>query len=133
MELSLTFSVDTITSYLGGYPFTFGLTERLLGPEGLSIKGKKAIGSKNYGCRHCLRVKQVGPAAVAPDVAAENEGDGSDAVSEEAGEGNEPLNAVQIQLSTIVCRMHDRGIQGPKERPPPLFNFNGMVSHLKAK
>jgi hypothetical protein len=122
MELSLTSPVDTIISYLGGYPFTLGLTEKLMGPEGLSMKGKKAIGSKNYGCRHCLRAKQVEPAAG-------NEGGGG----EEAGERNELPKAVQVQLSTIVCRMHDRGIQGPKERPPPLFNFNGMKSHLKAK
>lgn len=129
MELSLTSSVDTITSYLGGYPFTLGLTEKLMGPEGLSMKGKKAIGSKNYGCRHCLRAKQVEAATVAPEVAARNEGGGG----EEAGERNELPKAVQVQLSTVACRMHDRGIQGPKERPPPLFNFNGMRSHLKAK
>jgi len=129
MELSLTFSVDTIASYLGGYPFTFGVTEKLLG-SARSFKGKKAIGRKNYGCRHCLRAKQVEPVAVVPGVAAENEG--NDGGGEEAGE-NEAPEAIEVRLSTIVWTMHDRGIQGPKERPPPLFNFNGMRSHLKAK
>jgi len=124
MELTLTLSDDTITSYLGGYPFTFGLTEKLMGSEGLTMKGKKAIESKNYGCRHCLRVKQVELAAAASEKES----------SEEAGERiPEPLEAVQVKLSTMACRMHDLGIEGPKERPPPLFNFNGMRSHLKAK
>ena len=86
-----------------------------MGPEGLSIKGKKAIGSKNYGCRHCLRVKQVESSAA-------------------AGETNsEPLEAVQLQLSTLSHRMHDLGVEGPREKPPPLFNFNGVISHMKAK
>ncbi|KAF8814728.1 hypothetical protein BYT27DRAFT_7205692 [Phlegmacium glaucopus] len=125
MELSLALSVNTVTSYLGGYPFTFGLAEKLMGSEGLTLLGKKAIESKNYGCRHCLRAKQVELAAAA---AAEDECSG------EAGDRNlELLEAVQVKLSTTVSRMHDRGIEGPRNRPPALFNFNGMRSHLKAK
>lgn len=129
MELSFTFSVDTIVSYLGGYPFTFGLTEKLLG-SARSSKVKKATGRKNYGCRHCLRAKQVEPVAAVPGVAAENEG--NDGGGEEAGK-NEAPQVTEVRLSTVVRRMHDEGIQGPKERPPPLFNFNGMRSHMKAK
>ena len=131
MELSLTFSVDSIISYLGGYPFSFGLVEKLRGSERLTFRGKKAIESKNYGCRHCLRAKQVELTAA---TAAPVENRGSDSGAEEAGARNpEPREAVQVKLSTIALRMHERGIEGPKEKPPPLFNFDGMISHLKAK
>jgi hypothetical protein len=129
MEVALALSVDKITSYLGGYPFTFGLTEQLLGPESLSTKIKEAIESKNYGCRHCLRAKQVQPAFTA---AVENEGGGGEE-AEATGERTPEHEAVQVQLSKTAYRMHDLGIEGPKEKPPPLFNFNGMISHLKAK
>jgi len=120
MELSLTLSVDKVASYLGGYPFSFGLTEKLMGPEHLTFLGKKAIESKNYGCRHCLRAKQVELAT-----ATENEG------GDEEGGASNPESVVR--LSKIAIAMHSQGIQGPREKPPPLFNFNGMISHLKAK
>lgn len=37
-----------------------------------------------------------------------------------------------IELKALVYHMHDT-MEGPLEKPPPLYSFNGMRSHLKGK
>jgi len=37
-----------------------------------------------------------------------------------------------VELSTLAYHMHDT-TEGPLEKPPPLYNFNGMRSHMKGK
>ena len=37
-----------------------------------------------------------------------------------------------IELKSLVYHMHDT-TEGPLEKPPPLYSFNGVRSHLKGK
>ncbi|KAF8960360.1 hypothetical protein BDZ97DRAFT_1834304 [Flammula alnicola] len=144
MEVSFA-SLDKISSHLGGYPYEYGVAQKLLGTATLTVKGRAEIDKKNYGCRHCLRTRQVTEAAAA---AAADDGkaddnlpidgsaaaEGSSTVPEVSSMGEVVKNIrIRVELSTVVHRMHDVGIEGPMERPPPLFSFNGMRSHLKSK
>ncbi|KDR80128.1 hypothetical protein GALMADRAFT_136670 [Galerina marginata CBS 339.88] len=139
-------SMENILSYMGGFPYHHGLVQKLLGPGSLSNAGKKEIDRKNYGCRHCLREKQVQGAAAATIAAAsssatENVGGDTGATHTQDTTVQQPsssskgqsASAEHIELSIVVYRMHDVAIEGPLERPPPLFNFNGIRSHLKSK
>ncbi|KAJ3515557.1 hypothetical protein NLJ89_g1681 [Agrocybe chaxingu] len=127
MQVDFTSDVERISSFLGGYPYTFGLAKRLLNSDAVHAPTvKKQIDAKNFGCRHCLRTKQVTDAVVAnPTIDAQV--NVANQVSTTTG------TPVGIELSTLAHYSHDLGIEGPKERPPPLFIFNGLRSHLKAK
>ncbi|KAF9568625.1 hypothetical protein CPC08DRAFT_702225 [Agrocybe pediades] len=125
MEISRP-SLETVTEYLGGYPYQYGLAKSLSGFGGFSEGGKMEINRTNFGCRHCLRAKQETEAAVASLQA----GDAPASSANSAASA-----AVIVELSTVARRMHDLGIEGPLERPltERLFNFNGLRSHLKEK
>lgn len=134
MQLSLKFSIKDIITMMGGYPYEHGLVQKLLGSLSFTNAGKAPFDSKNYGCRHCLRAKQIeDPAGAAAAVAA-------------AVENNEAIRDIDIlSLVPEVLRMNLSAwigrlpggfgglIQGPALAPPPLFNFNGLRSHLKGK
>lgn len=144
--MKVSFALEDAMSYCGGFPYRYGLVQKLLGPLSFSVAGKREIDRKNYGCRHCHRQKQVteAVAAAAPSTSAHTSGDpASNRATEWTGAQNPlatPLPEVQrkantelVELSAIVYQMHDLGVEGPLEKPPPLFSFNGMRSHLKAK
>lgn len=123
MELSLP-TLEEVTAYLGGYPYEHGVASQLMGPAGISPAAKTEIESVNFGCRHCLREAQrLASLASSTSSTQENVVPAS----------NNGSTATPIQLSSVVHRMHDVGIEGPLMQPPPLYNFNGMRSHLKAK
>ena len=129
MEISFP-SLETIVSYLGGFPYEHGLSGSLLGYGALLNAGKKEIDRVNFGCRHCLRETQETDAATSALPADCN--NASDA-SVTVGNSSASASKIGIELSSVVHRLHDVGIAGPYGRPPRLFAFNGMRSHLKEK
>lgn len=118
-------ALQTVENYLGPHPYEYGVCKTLLGPSSATLATKAEIDRKNYGCRHCLREeqeKQVAlSAAAVPAVAA------SDATATTMDVDD------RIDLKSVVSRLEEVGLEGPKEQPRPLFSFNGMRSHLKAK
>ncbi|KAF8183134.1 hypothetical protein BJ912DRAFT_928233 [Pholiota molesta] len=83
-----------------------------------------------YPYEHGVVAKFLGPTGISPDAKAEIEAKnfGYTGVTMVAEASN------PIELASVVHRLHDTGIQGPLTKPPtPLFSFNGMRSHLKAK
>lgn len=129
IQLSLPM-LDDVCSYLGGYPYEHGVVAKLLGPTGILPEAKAEIEAKNFGCRHCLRKAQLDEAA-----SADNNGTSDDASSAQTtGVTMVAETSNPIELASVVHRLHDTGIQGPLTKPPtPLFSFNGIRSHLKAK
>ncbi|KAF8884933.1 hypothetical protein CPB84DRAFT_1964901 [Gymnopilus junonius] len=144
-NMKVSFASEDILTCCGVFPYHHGLVQKLLGPLSYTAAGKKEIDKNNYGCRHCLRQKQsteAAAAAAASSSPALGNGDSdSNQAAEQTSAQNPPLPLVPrggnkpelIELSAIIHHMHDLGIEGPLEKPPPLFNFNGMRSHLKAK
>lgn len=135
MQCSFTTPHDDIVGYMGGFPYEYGLVQKLIGLSTPEPDIKQEIDRRNYGCRHCLREKQIADAAAA---ASANEGDNAAqaapaTTSAPPPAGSSAVKGPQIELSSLVHRPHDLGIEGPQNRPPPLFIFNGMRSHLKAK
>ncbi|CAA7269347.1 unnamed protein product [Cyclocybe aegerita] len=127
MQVDFTSDVEKISSLLGGYPYTFGLAKKLLGSDAVHASAiKKEIDAKNFGCRHCLRTKQVTDAVATNPTTDAQANVASQVLTTTGAPGG-------IELSTVAHYSHDLGIEGPKERPPPLFNLNGLRSHLKAK
>lgn len=125
-------TLQTVENYLGPHPYEYGVCKTLLGPSNATPTTKAEIDRKNYGCRHCLREEQEKQAALAAAAAP------TDAAPDaHAADGHGALMDVdgnaKIDLGSVVSRLQEVGIAGPKEQPPPLFSFNGMRSHLKAK
>ncbi|KAH9478544.1 putative mannosyl-oligosaccharide alpha-1,2-mannosidase 1B [Psilocybe cubensis] len=142
MQCSFTTPLDDIVGYMGGFPYEYGLVKKLLVPTTPPPIIKQEIDKKNYGCRHCLRDKQVKAAALAAaastndDATANGAAPGIPAAAIHPTSASANLAAMrgpQIQLSALVYRPHDLGVEGPHDKPPPLTNFNGMRSHLKSK
>jgi hypothetical protein len=125
-------SVEKLTSFLGGYPYEYGLVQKLLGPTSASADAKKEIERKNFGCRHCLRQKMEMEAAAA--VATPSTNQPSDVQPQDPTPPMPKAHAkpTMIELKSLVYHMHDT-TEGPLEKPPPLYIFNGMRSHLKGK
>jgi hypothetical protein len=123
MQLSLTDPHDKIASYLGEFPYEHGLVEKLLQRGGRSVQTE--IAKKNFGCRHCLRLKQ-NQLATSMDLGSAP-GEASNLVIQDS-QSNRRAERV---LSAMVSRVQVL-FEGPREKPP-LFNFNGLRSHLKAK
>ena len=132
MEISLE-SIEKLTFFLGGYPYEYGLTQSLLGPTSTSVDAKKEIERKNFGCRHCLRTK-IGTEAAAAIVATASTNQPSDVQPQgpTSTTTEDSPKPTMIELKSLVYHMHDT-TEGPLEKPPPLYSFNGMRSHLKGK
>ncbi|KAF9533430.1 hypothetical protein CPB83DRAFT_845249 [Crepidotus variabilis] len=139
MQLLFKLRVKQVEEYLGGLPYEHGLVEKFVYSNNTQAAStRREIAKKNYGCRHCLRIKQVEAAVSATNAAAMIAGESTDTTAEpQAVSPAEPQAASegtgQIQLSTVVHRLHEVQISGPREKPPALFIFNGLRSHLKAK
>lgn len=143
MQCSFTTPLDEIVGYMGGFPYEYGLVQKLLVLPTPSPAIKQEIDRKNYGCRHCLREKQVKEAALAAAASTNEEAStiGTAQATAPATISATPsasaklaaVNDPQIQLSALVYRPHELGVEGPHDKPPSLSNFNGMRSHLKAK
>jgi hypothetical protein len=127
-------SVEKLASFLGGYPYEYGLVQKLLGPTSSSVDAKKEIERKNFGCRHCLRQKMEMEAAAAAAVATPSTNQPSDVQPQDPTPPMPKAHAkpTMIELKSLVYHMHDT-TEGPLEKPPPLYIFNGMRSHLKGK
>jgi hypothetical protein len=125
-------TLQTVEKYLGPYPYEYGVCKTLLGPSHATPATKAEIDRKNYGCRHCLREEQEKQVALAAATAAIELNPGANVVDAQGAAIGVDGNA-QIDLGSVVSRLQEVGIAGPKEQPPPLFSFNGMRSHLKAK
>jgi len=120
MQVSFLTSLDTIESYLGGFPYEYGLVSELTQRSASFANSiKRQIEKKNFGCRHCLRKNRESSMTISDSVPEVLQGVGG--------------SSRYIELSAVAHRMLDLQIEGPRERPPPLYNFNGMRSHLKAK
>ena len=133
--MSLSFeSIEKLTSFLGGYPYEYGLVQKLLGPTSTSVDAKQEIERKNFGCRHCLREKMEMEAVAAAAVAAASTNQPSDVQPQGPTSPTTKASArpTMIELKALVYHMHDT-TEGPLEKPPPLYSFNGMRSHLKGK
>ena len=115
MELSFV-SREEVISHLNGFAYPYGIVAKLFRHGGQAVQ--KEINKKNFGCRICLRRKQTKDTTVAVP---ESEASANPSGAEDHTDSS-PL------VSTLDCPLSQR----PKEMPP-LFNFNGMRSHLKAK
>jgi hypothetical protein len=122
MQVSLTDPHDKIAFYLGEFPYEHGLVEKLLQRGGLLIQTE--IDRKNFGCRHCLRLKQNQLATFL---------DLSGAPGEVSMIQDSQSNRRAERCLSAMVRRAEVLFEGPREKPPPLFNFNGLRSHLKAK
>lgn len=125
-------TLQTVENYLGPHPYEYGVCKALLGPSSSTPAAKAEIDRKNYGCRHCWREEQEKQAALAAAAASTDGAPGAHTVNAQETAMDVDGNA-QIDLGSVVSRLQEVGIAGPKERPPSLFSFNGMRSHLKAK
>jgi len=124
MQVSLTDPHDKIAFYLGGFPYEHGLVENLLQRGGRSVQTE--VDRKNFGCRHCLRLKQNQLATFMDLGGAPGE------VSNLVIQDLQSHGRAERFLSAMVRRAEVL-FEGPREEPPPMFNFNGLRSHLKAK
>ncbi|KAF5311117.1 hypothetical protein D9619_007983 [Psilocybe cf. subviscida] len=125
-------TLQTVENYLGPHPYEYGVCKTLLGPSNATPTTKAEIDRKNYGCRHCLREEQEKQAALAAAAAPTDAAPDAHAADGHGAPMDVDGNA-KIDLGSVVSRLQEVGIAGPKEQPPPLFSFNGMRSHLKAK
>jgi len=108
MEISFV-SEKEVTSHLNGFAYPYGLAAKFLRHCGKAVQ--KEIDKKNFGCRICLKRKQTEEIVnVSKELANSTEGD------------------VNPFLNLLHCTLSER-----PEEMPPLFSFNGMRSHLKAK
>lgn len=96
--------------------------EKLLKKGGRLVQTE--IDKKNFGCRHCWRSKQN-------KISASTNLDGASVeTSPPVVHGSRAAEGIILQA--MASRMQvDR--EGPREKPPPLFHFNGLRSHMKAK
>lgn len=82
----------------------WGLAQKLLG---LTNKAKAARELKNYGCSHCLSQKRE---------------EAPPPIQDALGDSSTTSTGTQASTSELA-----------EVKSKPLFNFNGMRSHLKAK
>jgi hypothetical protein len=92
-------------SYLNGFPLSCETVTKFFRQGGKAIQ--EEINMKKFGCRICLRKKQVNDTSAVPGSSANPAGDKDRDVAQNCSQ--------------------------PKNPKPPLFNFNGLRSHLKAK
>lgn len=111
MEFTFLGLPETI-QYLNGFKYPYGMVAKLF------RQGKEIQDEKKFGCRFCLRRKQVnGTPANVPG--------GSANIT-----GNEDFTAEGFQRTMPLESCVP--LEKPKEIPT-LFSFNGMRSHVKAK
>jgi hypothetical protein len=115
MELSFV-SLEEVTLHLNGFSYPYGIVAKFFRQGGQAVQ--REIDTKKFGCRICLRRKQAKDTAVA---APESEGSSRTV----GGETHSDMGAL---VNILHCPLSQR----PKEMPP-LFSFNGLRSHLKAK
>jgi len=132
-EMQVSFEpMEQLSSYLGGYRYEYGLVQKLMGPTSNSANTKKEIEWKNFGCRHCLRKKMEVEAATAAIASTNQNSEFQGQTGPANPKQKDATKLTMVELSTLAYHMHDT-TEGPLEKPPPLYNFNGMRSHLKAK
>jgi len=110
MELMGCYSLD-MALYAESPRPVWGLAQKLLG---LSNKAKSARELKNYGCSHCLNKKREEALPPIP-----------------VAGGASSATSTDVQPQTQASTSED--VDAKSKLPQPLFNFNGMRSHLKAK
>jgi hypothetical protein len=98
---------DERMSYLNGFPLSnsYGTVTKFFRQGGKAIQ--KEIDMRDFGCRICLRKKQINDTSAIPGSSANPAGNKDRDVAQNCSQ--------------------------PKNPKPPLFNFNGLRSHLKAK
>src|SRR5258705_8484997 len=109
MEISFV-SEKELTSHLNGFAYPYGLAAKFLQHGGKAVQ--KEIDKKNFGCRICLKRKQT---------------------EEIVDVSKEPTNPIEGDANPPVPDLLHCTLSERPEEMPPLFSFNGMRSHLKAK